>query len=86
MLALADEYDFAVSSERDAERRGGTVGLDVPHAEAVCADLLASDVLLDYRPGVGLRLAPHFYTRDDEVDEVMRRVRESVRRHESAGS
>ncbi len=85
MLALADEYGFAVSSERDSGKRGGTVCLDVPHAEAVCADLLASDVLLDYRPGVGLRLAPHFYTRDDEVDEVMRRVRESVRRHESAG-
>lgn len=85
MLALADEYGFAVSSERDSAKRGGTVCLDVPHAEAVCVDLLASDVLLDYRPGVGLRLAPHFYTRDDEVDEVMRRVRESVRRHESAG-
>jgi hypothetical protein len=29
---------------------------------------------------VGLRLAPHFYTRDDEVDVVMKRVRETVRR------
>jgi len=33
------------------------------------------DVLLDFRPGVGIRLAPHHYTRDDEVDEVMARVR-----------
>jgi hypothetical protein len=39
-------------------------------------------VLLDHRPGVGLRLAPHFYTRDDEVDLVMRRVREEARRLE----
>jgi kynureninase len=57
------------------------VVLDVPHAEAVCEALLAGDVLLDHRPGVGLRLAPHFYTRDDEVDLVMRRVRDEVRKH-----
>ena len=54
--------------------------LDVPNAEAACTALLASDVLLDHRPGVGLRLAPHFYTRDDEVDLVMARVREAVQR------
>jgi kynureninase len=80
MIALADEYGLTVGSPRESERRGGTVCLDVPHAEAVCHALLAEDVLLDYRPGVGLRLAPHFYTREDEVDEVMRRVRDQVKR------
>ena len=80
LIERADEYGFPVASPRDAARRGGTVVLDVPHAAAACAALLASDVLLDVRPGVGLRLAPHFYTRDDEVDLVMRRVREEVRR------
>ena len=80
MIALADEYGFRVGSPREDARRGGTVVLDVPHAEAVCERLLASDVLLDVRPGVGLRLAPHLYTRDDEVDLVMRRVRDEVRR------
>lgn len=80
MLALADEYGFPVVSPRDAGVRGGTVVIDVPHADRVCAQLLAGDVMLDYRPGVGLRLAPHFYTRDDEVDEVMRRVRDEARK------
>jgi kynureninase len=80
MIALADEYGFAVGSPRDAAERGGTVVLDVPNADRVCHALLAADVLLDFRPGVGLRLAPHFYTRDDEVDEVMRRARDEVRR------
>jgi kynureninase len=78
LLALADEYGFAVGSPREESRRGGTVCLDVPNAEQVCARLLAEDVMLDYRPGVGLRLAPHYYTRDDEVDEAMRRVRRAV--------
>src|SRR5262249_22081089 len=80
LIERADEYGFGVVSPRDALRRGGTVVLDVPHAERVCDALLASDVLLDARPGVGLRLAPHFYTRDDEVDLVMRRVRDEARR------
>jgi len=77
MIELADAHGMTVVSPRDPDRRGGSVVLDVPHADRVCADLLARDVLLDFRPGVGLRLAPHFYTRDDEVDEVMRRVREA---------
>jgi kynureninase len=80
MIALADEYGLPVSSPREAARRGGTVVLDVPGAEAACAALLAGDVLLDFRPGVGLRLAPHFYTRDEELELVMTRVRDEVRR------
>jgi len=79
MIALADEYGLPVTSPRDAARRGGTVVLDVPGAAAACAALLAGDVLLDFRPGVGLRLAPHFYTRDEELDLVMGRVRDEVR-------
>lgn len=79
MLELAEEYGIRVGSPLEPERRGGTVCLDVPNAEQVCDRLLASDVLLDHRPGVGLRLAPHFYTRDDEVDDVMARVRDFAR-------
>ncbi len=80
MIAWADEFGWRLGSPREAVERGGTVCIDVPEAERVCRALLASDVLLDHRPGVGLRLAPHFYTREDEVDRVMRRVREEVAR------
>ncbi|HKQ58198.1 MAG TPA: aminotransferase class V-fold PLP-dependent enzyme, partial [Candidatus Eisenbacteria bacterium] len=80
MIAWADAFGWPVGSPREADRRGGTVCLDVPNAERICEQLLASDVLLDHRPGVGLRLAPHFYTREDEVDLVMRRVREAAAR------
>jgi kynureninase len=78
MIAIADQMGFKVGSPREPERRGGTVALDIPDAGRVCQALLAQDVLLDFRPGVGLRLAPHFYTRDDEIDEVMARVREAA--------
>jgi kynureninase len=78
MLSLADESGLRVVSPREPARRGGTVCLDVPNAERVCARLVQNDVLLDFRPGVGIRLAPHHYTRDDEVETVMERVREAV--------
>jgi kynureninase len=78
MIAWADECGWRLGSPREPERRGGTVCVDVPEAERVCQALLAAEVLLDHRPGVGLRLAPHFYTREDEVDLVMKRVREEV--------
>jgi kynureninase len=80
MIAWADEHGWRLGSPRDDARRGGTVCLDVPEAERVCQALLAADILLDYRPGVGLRLAPHFYTREDEVDQVVKRIREEVAR------
>jgi kynureninase len=80
MIALADEMKIKVGSPREPERRGGSVALDIPDAERVCKALLAQDVLLDFRPGVGLRLAPHFYTRDEEIDDVMGRVRTEMKK------
>lgn len=79
ILELADDMALPVVSPREPARRGGAVVLDVPEAARVCAKLLAEDVLVDFRPGVGMRVAPHFYTRDEEVDEVMRRLGEAMR-------
>ena len=51
----------------DAER-GGTVVIDVPNGAEVTQGLLAKQVIVDYRPNAGIRIAPHFYTTDAEVD------------------
>jgi kynureninase len=80
MIGWADEYGLRLGSPREAARRGGTVVLDVPESARVCQALLRADLMLDHRPGVGIRLAPHFYTREDEVDLAMKRVDEEVRR------
>ena len=85
MIAKADELGFEVVSPREPARRGGTVVLGIAHADVVCRALLASDVMLDYRPGVGIRLAPHFYTHEDEVEVTMRKVSQEIRRAQ-AGS
>jgi len=67
LVAAADERGWRVSAPRDPARRGGTVAFDVPHAAEVARALLARDVVIDFRPGAGIRVAPHFYTTDDEL-------------------
>ena len=67
LIAEADARGWRVTAPRDAERRGGTVAIDVPEAAAVARALLARNVVIDYRPGAGIRVAPHFYTTDDEI-------------------
>jgi kynureninase len=47
------------------------VAFDVPHAREVSRALLARDVIVDYRPGVGIRVAPHFYTSDAELEAAV---------------
>ena len=71
LIALADARGYSVAAPRDAARRGGTVAFDVPHAREVSRALLARDVIVDYRPGAGIRVAPHFYTSDDELEAVV---------------
>ena len=76
LIALADARGYPVSAPRDRARRGGTVAFDVPHAREVARALLARDVIVDYRPGAGIRIAPHFYTSDAEVDAVVELIDE----------
>lgn len=68
LIELADARGYPVRAPRDASRRGGTVAFDVPHAYEVSQYLLARRVVVDYRPGAGIRIAPHFYTSDDELE------------------
>jgi kynureninase len=80
LIALADARGFPVTAPRESARRGGTVAFDVPHAREVARALLERDVIVDYRPGAGIRVAPHFYTRDDEVDAVVEIIDEILAR------
>ncbi|CAA9309894.1 MAG: Cysteine desulfurase [uncultured Gemmatimonadaceae bacterium] len=76
LIALADERGYRVHAPRDPDRRGGTVAFDVPHGREVAQALLARDIVIDYRPGAGIRVAPHFYTSDDELDAAVAAIDE----------
>ncbi|MBX6332627.1 MAG: aminotransferase class V-fold PLP-dependent enzyme [Gemmatimonadaceae bacterium] len=80
LIALADARGYRVSAPRDPERRGGTVAFDVPHGYEVAQALLARDIIVDYRPEAGIRVAPHFYTSDEEVESVVEAIDEILAR------
>lgn len=78
-IARADELGIYVVSPRDHAHRAGTVVLGVEHGAAVVAELAQRDILVDYRPGTGIRMSPHFYTTADEVDHALDEITQIVR-------
>ncbi|HEX6624520.1 MAG TPA: aminotransferase class V-fold PLP-dependent enzyme [Pyrinomonadaceae bacterium] len=76
LIEMAVEAGFEVTSPRDPARRGGTVTIDAPHAPAVTRELIRRETIVDYRPGAGVRVSPHFYTKDEELEHVVREMRD----------
>lgn len=71
LIRSADERGFCVNTPREPQRRGGTVSIDPPQAQQVSRHLIDRGYMVDYRPGAGIRVAPHFYNTEEEVDAVM---------------
>jgi kynureninase len=78
LIALAESRGYGVTAPREAGERGGTVAFDVPHAYEMAQLLLSRNVVVDYRPGAGIRVAPHFYTADSELDRAVELIDEGL--------
>ena len=78
LIDMADARGYAVHAPRDAAQRGGTVAVDVPHAYEVSQYLLQRNVLVDFRAGAGIRIAPHFYTTDQELELAVDMIDEAL--------
>ncbi|MBZ5629577.1 MAG: aminotransferase class V-fold PLP-dependent enzyme [Acidobacteriia bacterium] len=76
LIELAEKRGWRVNTPRDPERRGGTVSIDMPFAQEVCTELIQRNILVDYRPNAGVRMSPHFYTKDEELEVAIRAVEE----------
>ncbi|HEX6329684.1 MAG TPA: aminotransferase class V-fold PLP-dependent enzyme [Actinomycetota bacterium] len=75
VIARADELGLAVRTPRSREARGGVVNVRVgPDAERICHTLLERDVCTDYRAD-GLRISPHFFNTEDEIDRCFEALR-----------
>jgi kynureninase len=75
LVDLARDQGFAVGIPEDPEARGGMAILSVPSGEAVTRELLRREIIVDFRPGAGIRLSPHFYTTDDELRHAIGEMR-----------
>jgi kynureninase len=71
ILDGALERGYTVNSPRDFACRGNHVTVDLPNAQEVKEELIRRGFVVDYRPGAGIRIAPHFYNTDDECRAVL---------------
>ena len=72
MIEFARERRWTINTPLEVERRGGSVMIGVDDAKAVAEQLAEQRVFVDWRPGAGLRISPHFFNTDEEVDEALR--------------
>jgi kynureninase len=91
LIALADAQGWKVNSPREAEKRGGSVVINVPYAGGVVSELAQRDMLVDHRPGAGIRIGPHFFNTDEELETIIAEIRKiletkAYERHLTEGS
>lgn len=91
LIALAEAAGFEVTSPKDANDRGGTITVGHPDAAAITKELIRREFICDFRPGAGVRISPHFYTSDDELELVIREMKtirdtRAYATHETAGA
>jgi kynureninase len=79
LIELADKHGWRVNTPRDPEKRGGTVSIDMPDSQEVCNQLLKRDILVDWRPKAGVRMSPHFYNTDQDLETAISAVEEILK-------
>ena len=78
LLEAALERGFTVRSPRDPAQRGGHVTIDPGDSARVHDALIARGIVVDHRPGVGIRVSPHFYNSLDEALGVLDAMSEAL--------
>jgi kynureninase len=76
VLEGAKARGWRVNTAQNPAERAGTVSVDCPHAMEVSRELLAREILIDYRPQAGIRISPHFYNREEECDFALSQMEE----------
>jgi kynureninase len=80
LAELAEEAGFRVTSPKNPAQRGGTISVWDRNAAAITKELIRREFIVDYRPEAGVRISPHFYTKDEELELVigeMKKIRET---------
>lgn len=71
IIQHAQRMGYRLNTPADDSERGGAVIIDVPNGETVAQELLRREIIIDYRPGAGIRMAPHFYNTEEEIDRAL---------------
>lgn len=79
LLDGAKARGWRVNTPEHSAARAGTVSVECPHSYEVCRELLAREILVDYRPRAGIRLSPHFYNTMEECDFALEQIEEILK-------
>jgi kynureninase len=79
LIGLAEAAGFEIASPRPPGRRGGTVTVRVDEFAAVHRELSERQILCDFRPEAGIRIGPHYFNSDAELERVIEQIAEIVR-------
>jgi kynureninase len=71
IIEHAERAGYRLNTPALDGERGGAVIIDVPDGEAIASELIRRQIIVDYRPGAGIRLAPHFYNTDQDIDTAL---------------
>ncbi len=71
MIEFALAKGWKINSPPNVEDRGASVMIYVEDGPEMVKRLAQRKVFVDCRPGVGLRMSPHFFNTDEEVREAM---------------
>ena len=75
LIQLAEEAGFIVTSPKNPADRGGTITVGHTDAAAITRELINREFIVDYRPGAGVRISPHFYNTDEELGLVIKEMK-----------
>jgi kynureninase len=71
MIEQARAAGLPLNTPEADHQRAGAIIIDVPDPARVADELIRRNVIVDARPGAGVRMAPHFYNTEAEVDHAM---------------
>ena len=71
MINFAREHGWIINTPLEQNQRGGSVMIGVGDAPVVVERLAERKVFVDCRPSAGLRISPHFFNTDDEIEEAL---------------
>ena len=78
MINFAREHGWTINTPLELQRRGGSVMIGVADAKSIAEQLAERRVFVDWRPGAGLRISPHFFNTDEEVAEALQILAELI--------
>jgi kynureninase len=86
LMDAATARGWRLNTPTDDRERGASVVIDVPDGARVTQELIARGVIVDFRPGAGIRVAPHFYNTESEIDHAVQTMEDITGLSAEAGA